>query len=152
MPGMLIFGGLGILLIGISLVLSFQSFTIPDPNFPWQQEIFIENIIYVMVTATLALIIPIISAKYLMPRLSGGMKIITDETLSEVHVASTKQEHPEIKPGIKGIAKTDMRPFGKITLENSHYEAQSQSGFIEKSSPIEVVAIDDTKITVRKSI
>jgi len=52
--------------------------------------------------------------------------------------------------GLEGVALTDMAPTGKIAIDNVEYEAQSDIGFIEKSSKVTVVAADNFKLKVKK--
>ena len=150
MPGTFIFGGLGLLLIIISLILSMQTFNIPDPNLPWEKDIFIKNSILVLGVALISLIIPVLGAKYLIPHLPGQMKMILDETMKDAHTTSIEQSHPEIHIGCTGTTKSMLRPSGKIEINNRRYDASAISGFIEKETPIEIVSVQGNKITVRE--
>ena len=53
--------------------------------------------------------------------------------------------------GSEGIATTDLRPAGKVVINNRHYDAVSQYGdFIEKGTPIIVIKYEATQLYVRK--
>ena len=53
--------------------------------------------------------------------------------------------------GYEGIATTDLRPAGKVIINNRHYDAVSQYGdFIEKGTPIIVTKYETTQLYVRK--
>ena len=52
--------------------------------------------------------------------------------------------------GHEGIATTDLRPSGKVTINGKHYDAVSQYGdFIEKGSKIKVTKYEATQVYVR---
>ncbi len=151
MPGTLIFGGLGLMLIVASMILSFQSFTLPDPELPWQGKLFLKNIGYVLGVALGGLLFPIFGAKFILPRFSGNYKLITTETLAGAKSASVMDGHPSLEIGQKGTAKTTMRPFGKILVGDEVYEAQCESGFIEAGTSVEISLATPSKIMVRAS-
>ena len=51
----------------------------------------------------------------------------------------------------EGIATTDLRPAGKVVIDNRHYDAVSQYGdFIEKGTLIIVTKYEATQLYVRK--
>ena len=52
--------------------------------------------------------------------------------------------------GQKGEALTEMAPSGMILVNGRKLEAASQSGLLEKGTPIEVVAQDSFRLLVRK--
>ena len=51
----------------------------------------------------------------------------------------------------KGISLTDMRPVGKVLINEKTYEAFSDGSFIEKEKEIVVVRVENSKIFVRRS-
>ncbi|MCX7862286.1 MAG: nodulation protein NfeD [Bacteroidales bacterium] len=53
--------------------------------------------------------------------------------------------------GKKAIAKTPLRPAGKIEIEQHLYDAISEDGFIEANQPVEVVRFINNQAYVRKS-
>jgi membrane-bound ClpP family serine protease len=54
-----------------------------------------------------------------------------------------------IKPGDKGEAITRLAPMGKISINDMIREAKSIEGYVDEHTPIEVVGIEGTQITVR---
>lgn len=50
--------------------------------------------------------------------------------------------------GKEGIAHTELRPAGKVTIENTFYDAQSNLGFIEKDSKVKVVNVENGRLYV----
>lgn len=60
-----------------------------------------------------------------------------------------------IKPnevvGSFGIAYTDLKPSGKVEINDTLYDASSSSGFIEKGSTVKVIGYSGAQIKVRAS-
>ncbi|NCC72421.1 MAG: nodulation protein NfeD [Sphingobacteriia bacterium] len=54
--------------------------------------------------------------------------------------------------GKEGIAKTVLRPAGKILIDDETYDATAESGFIEKGEPVKVVKYINAQLFVRKRI
>jgi len=70
--------------------------------------------------------------------------------LSLQSVATPVENQNASLVGEEGIALTDMAPTGKVSINNAEYEAQSDIGFIEKTSKVSVVAADNFKLKVKK--
>ncbi len=51
--------------------------------------------------------------------------------------------------GAKGIAITDMRPSGKITVDGADYDAVAVLGFIDDKTPVEVVKYENAQVYVK---
>lgn len=59
---------------------------------------------------------------------------------------------PNLSPliGKTGVAKTVLRPSGKVLIEGELYDGISESGFIEKSSAVQVTRFENAQVYVRK--
>jgi len=53
-----------------------------------------------------------------------------------------------LEVGMKGIAVSDIKPYGKASFAEIWVEVKSESGFIEVKSPVTIVKIENNKITV----
>ncbi len=53
--------------------------------------------------------------------------------------------------GSIGTAATDLRPSGKVLLNNIHYDAVSEEGFIEKGTQIQITRYETGQVYVIKS-
>lgn len=51
--------------------------------------------------------------------------------------------------GMKGKAISDIKPFGKIILDEKIYEVKSEEGFIEVGKNVEIIKIENNKILVK---
>lgn len=50
--------------------------------------------------------------------------------------------------GKEGMAATILRPSGKVSIEGELYDGVSESGFIEKGTPIKVVRFESAQVYV----
>jgi len=146
-PGTLIAGGLGLLLMIVALTLSLQSFTIPDPSMPWEMEDSIDNLTMTLGMAMLAIGIPLIAIKYVLPRLPAKASVISHATLADAR--STVPDTLRLSPGLVGTAKTPLRPTGKAMFGDKTLEVSSRGEFIEPGAAVEVWRIEGNKVVVR---
>lgn len=147
MPGTFIAGILGLLLIIAAMVLSFQSFTIPDPNMPWEMTDMTDNLALILGTAVGALIIPLLAVRFLGAYLPAGGGIISGATLAEAR--SVSPETAMVRLGLAGTTKTQLRPYGKAVFDGHTLEVSSRGEFIEAGQPVEVCQIQGNNILVR---
>jgi len=52
--------------------------------------------------------------------------------------------------GKKGVAKTVLRPSGKVIIDDEYYDAMAENGYIEKEDPIVVTRVEATQLYVEK--
>ena len=51
--------------------------------------------------------------------------------------------------GHEGVAETDMRPVGRVRLDDRLVEAQARTGFVLRGTMVRVVSIDGNHVVVR---
>jgi len=51
-----------------------------------------------------------------------------------------------------GIATTDLRPSGKIIVEDEYYDARAAEGYIEKGKSVKVISFTSGQLNVRQDI
>ena len=79
----------------------------------------------------------------------GRLALAKEQTMEEGYVGVPTEQISIV--GSEGIATTDLRPSGKVIINNRHYDAVSQYGdFIEKGTPIIVTKYEATQLYVRK--
>jgi membrane-bound serine protease (ClpP class) len=147
LPGMLIAGILGLVLIVAALTLSLQGFTVPDPSMPWEMGSLMDNLALTLGMAALALFIPLLAARYLLPRLSGRASVASDVTLRDAHSAAA--DALPLAAGQRGEARTGLRPSGKAAFDGVVYEVASQGGFVDPGTPVEIVHVHGRTVIVR---
>jgi membrane-bound serine protease (ClpP class) len=146
-PGTFIAGGLGLVLMVVALALSLQGYTVPDPEFPWQARELVENLSLVVGMAALALFIPLIAIRYVLPNLHGRAAVVSHATLAGSR--ATAAETLALAVGQAGTTKTALRPTGKAVFGDHTYEVSSRGEYIEAGKPVEVARIEGNKIVVR---
>ena len=147
LPGTLIAGGAGLFLILVALTLSMQSFTLPDTEMPWEFKSLIDNLFMVMGSAIVALAVPLVAAKWLLPNLPRSVAVISDTTLADAR--ATAAETRKVAVGLAGVTKTPLRPTGKAVFAGETVEVHSRGEFIEAGLPVEVCRLEGNKIVVR---
>ncbi len=146
-PGTLLFGGLGVALMVTALTLSLQSYVLPDPKLPWELRDTLRNLAVTISMAVLALFIPLLGFKYLIPRLPKPARVISEATLKEVRNITAEAEN--LTEGLVGLAKTALHPTGKAVFEGKVFEVTARSGFIEAGSAVEIAKVSGNTISVK---
>ncbi len=52
--------------------------------------------------------------------------------------------------GKRGTASTDLRPSGKVIIDDEYYDARANEGFIERNSDVKVISYSSGQLNVRK--
>jgi len=148
LPGFGIAGITGLIVIAAGLVLSFQGFVIPDPAFPWEGKLLLNNIAFVMGSFVFAFLVSLFSIRFILPQIS---KIIPgpylDTTLEDSHVDATASL--SIRSGDMGVAHSFLRPSGKIIVNEQKYDAITRGDFIEKGVKVIIDAIEQNHVIVK---
>jgi membrane-bound serine protease (ClpP class) len=157
LPGFGIAGITGLLIIGVSLVLSMQDFVIP--RFEWEWQFLGRNIIVVcigmlvavvgiVVIALLAPKIHIFDALTLKARITGtangplpGENAVTEDvTETGVYKALI---------GKIGVAATTLRPSGRVEIDGEVYPVEADGSFVEEGRGVKVTRVRGNTIIVR---
>jgi membrane-bound serine protease (ClpP class) len=146
-PGFGLAGIAGLFLIGVGMVLSFQDFVIPDPTFPWQQQLLTRNIIKVLGSFIAAFLSALFALRYIMPRFGSvvegpylGTTLATSRAVSPAAAA--------LAVGTTGVALSMLRPAGKGLFNNEMYDVLTDGEFIEKGTALIVREIKGNRIIV----
>lgn len=149
-PGFGFFGIAGIVLIFLSLALAMVgndgfNFTLPD----------VTAIIHALIIVSFSSLIGLIGSYYL------SKKLFSTNSMLNLSLASTQQRSEGFGIDIKGykevigehgIAHTDLRPSGKVKIENNYFDAVSLSGFVEKGSQVKVLGYENSQLMVKKEV
>lgn len=148
-PGFGIAGVAGFFFILVALVLSLQDFVIPQPSMPWQGDLFRHNITVVLGSYLVAMIVGLMMFRYVLPRFSKGPQgpyLFSD--LKESHADS--EETLKVKVGDEGVARSYLRPSGKMSLGDEIIDVITEAEFIESGTPVVVTRIDGNRIIVSR--
>ncbi|MCK5098681.1 MAG: NfeD family protein, partial [Desulfobacteraceae bacterium] len=126
-----------------------QDFTLPNPELPWELDIFIHNIISVLAICTFSLLLSILAFRYLLPHIPiAGKGPFLNVTLKNSHADSS--ESMKIKIGETGILLTQLRPSGKADFNGNRVDVISQGEFLNKGDIVKVIELTKSKIIVEK--
>jgi membrane-bound serine protease (ClpP class) len=159
LPGFGFVGISGIVLIGLSLVLSMQDFVIPRTN--WEWDLLGRNAIVVAAglvasvagIAVLALLGPRIR---IFDRLTLQTRITGTAGGPEPESDKAPMSIDENRPGYlslagkTGRAATTLRPSGKAEIDGELYSVEADGIFIEQGSPVRVVRVQGNNVIVKK--
>lgn len=143
-PGFGITGISGIILMGLSLILSQQDFIIP--KWEWQWSIFNRNLT-VLLVVFISSILGITLLLSLFPRLKLFRHLVLDSNRPDV---STENR---ITKEMETIAQTmtELRPVGKISIDGVIHIAKSDGPFIDQGREVYVIdTVMGTKIVKEK--
>ncbi len=147
LPGTFIAGVLGLALIVVALTLSLQGFIVPNPEMPWEMSDMIDNLALTLGMAALALFIPLLAARYVLPRLPRGAALALDATLGGAR--NVEADEPALRTGSRGVTRTDLRPTGKAAFGELVHEVTSAAGFVDRGVPVEIVRVHGNFVVVR---
>jgi membrane-bound serine protease (ClpP class) len=150
-PGFGIAGIAGLFFIAAGAVLALQDFVIPDPAFPWEAELLLQNISHVLGALLMAVILALLALRYVLPKLSVVVEgPYLDTTLKDSHADSVEVGGANI--GDIGITMTLLRPSGKIKVKDEIFDVITEGEFIKKGTPVKIAGIKGNRVIVsRKS-
>lgn len=148
LPGFGIAGLAGLIAISIGMVLSFQDFVIPDPAFPWQQELLLRNLAQVLGSLVAALLLSFLLLRLLprMGRMADGFYLGTTLASSRLDT----RESLQVRTGDAGRAHTDLRPSGKAFFGETLCDVITEGELIEKDSPLVIIRMSGNRIVVAR--
>lgn len=149
-PGFGFFGVSGIVLILISLALAMVgndgfNFSLPDMT----------AIIHALIIVSFSSLLGLIGSYYL------SKKLFSTQSMLNLSLATTQQRSEGFGIDIEkykqvineaGFAHTDLRPSGKIRIDDHYFDAVSVAGYIEKGSKIKVLGYENAQLMVKKEI
>ncbi len=145
-PGFGVAGISGIALMGVSLVLSLQTFVIP--TFEWEWQIFHRNVL-IVVGNILGALIALGALAHFVPRFRFFSRLVLAEAQDAtagytVQEASNEQNYL----GLRGVAITPLRPSGKAAFDDETMVVESDGDFVEPGTPVEIVSVNGNRIVV----
>jgi len=148
LPGFGVAGILGIIMVVASLAFSMvesDGFIVPQANLGQLGKAFA----LVIISMLLGLVSSFyVAQKTLQSRFLGHLSLNTEETSATGYTAANLSLKEFT--GRKAITATILRPSGKIILDNNHYDATAESGYIEKGEEVEITRYENMQLFVRK--
>lgn len=158
-PGFGVFGVVGILLLVFSLVMASQDFVVPETAADWRA---LQTNVLIVLGSVLGVMLLFFGQILLLDRIPGFSKFQlvapgdTDSGNASIEItsltatASTQVESLEI--GKRGVADSDLRPSGKVYVDNRLLDVVTEGDYVEAGSAIEVIKIEGNSIIVRRVI
>jgi len=144
-PGFGVAGIAGIASILIGLVFSLLQNDGFDLEFTGATEV-VTALATVLIPFTTVLVFLFLYGEKLLER--GAFKrLVLQDVQSPAAGYVITDQHQLI--GAKGIAKTTLRPTGKVEIEGKRYDARAESGYVEAGMTVEVVGQERFELIVR---
>lgn len=119
-------------------------FTITDEAWHW---------IWAVVIVSCILVGIIIAALLITSKRHGSKRVIEYSELQQAQNIEDGYIGVDMSPatcvGKCGVAITDMRPSGKISINDKDYDAVALLGFLDAGTDIEVVKYENTQLYVK---
>jgi membrane-bound serine protease (ClpP class) len=144
-PGFGISGILGIVFVGGGLV-----FALLNNHYFSFEEVQIPDITQSLLTVLSGLLFGLILVIWLSSRI--GQKGMFRKVALTTDLTSSESIDPEIHhlSGKTGKAMTDLRPSGKVIIDNEVYDAVANTGYIESGKTVKVIKNENMQLYVEK--
>jgi membrane-bound serine protease (ClpP class) len=111
-----------------------------------------ENVIHMGISILIAIIISIVASIFMIKVLGRKMSIfkkiiLNDSTNTEQGYVSNVNRVDLLDK--KGVTLTQLRPAGKIKIEDEIIDAVSEGAFIQKDQEVKVIKVEGSRIVVR---
>ena len=152
---LLVIPGFGVTgIAGIAcIVMGFTFSLVPNEGFDFtfsSRTRILSSLTIVLTSMFLSLIVFFIFGKQLMKTNRFNKLVLQDAMHASKGFVSFDIQN-EIRIGNTAIAYSDLRPSGKIIIEGKVFNANAETGFIEKNSEVKITEIDGLRIVVRKN-
>ena len=135
LPGFVL-GTIGVILMLVAAVICYQ-----------QSQSIYGTVGLLIGEGIISFIVCAAAIKYV-PKTAFGRKMILSHDQTGQHAQGT--EHNQQLVGQQGVAQTVLRPAGMAVLDGKRQDVVAESGMIEPGSQVQVVAVDQNRIVVRK--
>jgi len=151
-PGFGIAGISGLLLALTGLVLSMVDNIIFEFEFHSAQAITIvlKSLMIVVVSMFLSLILSLYLSKKALTSSAFSWIVLNSTQNKEEGFVGVESKQKDLI-GKVGIAATDLRPSGKVEIDDERYDAKSEIGFIDKGAEVKVIDYRSGQIYVMKN-
>jgi membrane-bound serine protease (ClpP class) len=153
-PGFGVPGIAGAALIFVSLYMASIKYGLPAPDRPWEFAGFLAWMRGFSIAIVSSLAAMVVLARYLPKTVFGRALILAPEgppgSLGLTGSGTIRIEHAEPLLGRDGIALTDLRPAGRIDIDDEPYDAVTQGDYISAGELIRVLEVRGNRIVVKR--
>lgn len=146
-PGFGVAGIAGIVL----LVCSFAFSMVPNESFDFSMmppNFLFRSFLLVILSIIGAIILSVLFGKSILNSRAFKRLVLADEQASSQGYVSSTFDNEVI--GKEGIARTDLRPSGKVEIDGKWFDAVALGGYIEKGTAVQVEKHENYNLFVRK--
>lgn len=160
-PGFGVLGVSGLALMLVSVLLSFQGFTLPTTAGEWVD--FRSSIVQMGVAAALVFVGVLLLGRYLHRAPYLGKMILAAPPPSTAPTAVTEAVSPAPSPaeeqrrsrelvGKRGKALSLLRPAGRAEFDGEPLDVVTEGDFIAAGEPVEIAAVQGNRVVVRRAL
>jgi membrane-bound serine protease (ClpP class) len=149
-PGFGVMGISGIVLIGLSLVLSMQDFVIP--SFDWEWALLGRNA-FVVFAGLVAAVVGIAVIALLGPKIKIFDRITLNAQITGTAGGPDPDENDEnlaALVGKTGVSDSTLRPSGRALIDGNIYAVETDGEFVDPGRGILVTRVRGNRIIVRR--
>ncbi|RMH42715.1 MAG: hypothetical protein D6689_07365 [Deltaproteobacteria bacterium] len=146
-PGHIVFGVAGLLLVLVSLFLGLIDFDKVDFAVQWEAG-YVSRALSTVFGSILATVALAVAAFKFLPDTRLGRGLMLDARI-DARAADRAGDAAEALVGAVGTAATDLRPAGKVAIAGKRYDARAETGYIEAGTPVQVVRRESFYVVVR---
>lgn len=146
-PGFGVAGIAGIVL----LVCSFAFSMVPNESFDFSMmppNFLFRSFLLVILSIIGAIILSVLFGKSILNSRAFKRLVLADEQASSQGYVSSTFDNEVV--GKEGIARTDLRPSGKVEIDGKWFDAVALGGYIEKGTVVQVDRHENYNLFVRK--
>lgn len=146
-PGFGVAGIAGIVL----LVCSFAFSMVPNESFDFSMmppNFLFRSFLLVILSIIGAIILSVLFGKSILNSRAFKRLVLADEQASSQGYVASTFDNEVI--GKEGIARTDLRPSGKVEIDGKWFDAVALGGYIEKGTAVQVERHENYNLFVRK--
>ena len=149
LPGLFIFGLLGLILILGSLLFAMADFW-PGQGLPISFELFQLPLFNLFIALGIAIVGALVFARLFKGSFIERSIVLSSALQSNSNKEVAEDEEQEELIGKQGRSITRLNPSGFIEIEGKQYEAHAEINYIEKGKSVLVCSMDNFKINVKE--
>ncbi len=146
-PGFGVTGIAGICCIALGIILSLQSFTLPET--PWEFGRLKENVLVFFIGLGLAMVAFVAVIRFL-PETRFLSRIVLKASQRPEDGYTVASSARVALLGRVAVAATALRPAGKVDLDDERLDAIAEGEYSEAGERVEIVETDENRLIVRR--
>jgi membrane-bound ClpP family serine protease len=147
-PGVGVFGIGGLLMIISAIVLTSQTFVIPQNTYQYQQT---ARGLFTVVASTLGVMMGFVALRFLLPGTPMFRHLVMPGPNSDEMIEQEQREHLvhyDALVGKRGLAVTPLRPAGKAQFGDQIVAVISDGALLERGAAVRVLQVQGNRIVV----